>query len=326
MLALIEENIDQTRTSQKVQVVFNLIVQRIRTRCTMLFPSTSRRVEDDEAAMLNVQKPPAANILLPPELSKQPVDPSQDRLAVRQADHSDKKCYCCGNIGHIKRNCALYKQQQAAQRQVQQQMNVYLPQRHQFGGEPFIRKPRLPNHNIQPAQPPIHLHPQPPRAAAYHARQENQSLAAMSQQKADLQEQLDRMTGYDGLPNGGPARTYTTKAVVTSVQKRDDGLATLYLDGGSTHHCVRNKMLLYNRTASTVNTGIVADGEEHNVLCEGSMMIETPNESHAYHHVLCVPTFVVNLLSTPKLDEQGSQIIHGNGEVSFAVTTVPLSA
>jgi hypothetical protein len=102
-------------------------------------------------------------------------------------------------------------------------MNVYPPQRHQVSGEPFICKPDLPNQNIQPPQAPTQLQRPPPRPAAYHARQENQSLGAMAQQIADLQEQLDMMTGYDGLPNGGRARTYTTKAVVTSVQKRDDG-------------------------------------------------------------------------------------------------------
>jgi hypothetical protein len=197
-------------------------------------------------------------------------------------------------------------------------MNVYPQQRQQSASEPFICKPHLPNHNIQPAQAPIQLQRQPPRPDAYPTWQENQSLGAMAQQIADLQVQLDRMTGYDGLSNGSPARPYTTKAVVNSVQKRDSGLATLFLDGGPTHHCVRNRMLLYDSTASTINTVIVADGEEHNVLCEGSMMIETPSGGHAYHHVLCVPTSVVNLLSPPQLDEQGYQIVHGTGEVIVA--------
>jgi hypothetical protein len=48
------------------------------------------------------------------------------------------------------------------------------------------------------------------------------------------------------------------------------------------------------------------------------MMIEAPNGSHAYHLVLRVPTFVVNLLSTPQFDELSYLIIHGNGEVVVA--------
>jgi hypothetical protein len=138
----------------------------------------------------------------------------------------------------------------------------------------------------------------------------SQTADELRLQLADMQEQLNRLTGYDGLPNGGPARMYSTTAIVNRVQQHDCGLTELWLDGGSTHHVVRHPSLPYNRTASQVNSVLVAGGEDHQVQCEGDMMIECPSGDKIFKGVLCVPTFVVNLLSTPQLDLQGKGVSH----------------
>jgi hypothetical protein len=97
------------------------------------------------------------------------------------------------------------------------------------------------------------------------------------QQLADVQEQVNPMVGYDGLANGGPARMYSTRAIVNQIQAARRGFTELWLDGGSTHHVEHNPSLLFNKTASHVNSVFVAGGEEHRVQCEGDMMIESPH-------------------------------------------------
>jgi hypothetical protein len=134
---------------------------------------------------------------------------------------------------------------------------------------------------------------------------------------ADLQEQLNRFKGFDGLPNGGHARMYSTRAVVASVKQFGCGLTELWLDGGSTHHVVRDPSLFSNRRASQVNNVLVAGGEEHHVNCCGDMLIESPQGSHVFQEVLCVPTFIVKLLSTPQLDTSGIGVQHSNRRVTI---------
>jgi transposase InsO family protein len=316
MLAIIEENIEADATAEQVQTVFNLIVQRIRTRCTMLFPEVSLKIPgEDEAAMFNVQQH-HSNIsaphhqVLPP--TAHPRQPHQQPPDMKMLDHSGIKCHLCGNFGHIRRNCALLKQQQGTWQQPHQPM---------FGrqGSPPVnnqtRNVRITQNGNQQQpvvpQAPIQIPTQ--RQVAFQVRDPSQDDIA--RRIEELQRQLDRMTRPS---TEGQGRHYSIQAVVNSVQRRGNGLTVLYLDGGSTHHCVRDKAMLYNRTASPVSKVLVAGGEEHAVACEGSMLIETPTGQETFHKVLCVPTFVVNLLSTPQLDAQGYTVMHTGGHASIS--------
>jgi hypothetical protein len=143
----------------------------------------------------------------------------------------------------------------------------------------------------------------------------------LQQQLADMQEQLNRMVGHDGLANDGPARMYSTRAILNQIQVASRGLTKLWRYGGSTHHVVHTPPLLFNKTfnktASHVNSVLVAGGEEHHVQYEGEMMIESPHGSKIFKGVLCVPSFVVNLLSTRQLDVQGKGALHKDSKVSI---------
>jgi hypothetical protein len=136
----------------------------------------------------------------------------------------------------------------------------------------------------------------------------------------ELQQQLDRLKASEDhvLPDGGNAKMYSTQEIVRSMVQRvcgiGCGMIELWLDVGSTHHVVRDKGLLFNRTASNVNSVLVAGGEEHIVECSGHILLETSKGTVTYHGVLCIPKYVVNLLSVPQLDMQGYIVEQGHAK------------
>jgi hypothetical protein len=343
ILSLVEENLTADSTAEDIQTVFNLIISRIRARCAQLFPAqVPSQAHFGEAAAMAVQE-------------RQPILPQGQHS--QGPDHSGKECHWCHKLGHIKRNCTGYKRYLSDQAELQrnyasnrrdyQPMPQHLRRDYQPMPQHFRRDYQAMPQNLRrdyqpiPQNEPRGQHPlpqgrhrdiqQPPRvrqppqvdAAAFQAQgticaPQPPTALELQQQLADMQEQLNRLGGYDGLPNGGPARLYSTRGVVNRVQNVECGVTELWLDGGSTHHVVQDPSLLFNKSASAVNSVLVAGGEEHHVQCEGELMIETPNGSKTFKGVLCVPTFVVNLLSTPQLDMQGKLIRHESREVAIA--------
>jgi hypothetical protein len=163
---------------------------------------------------------------------------------------------------------------------------------------------------LQASKRPIQL--QEPRPAAY-----NVASASLQRQLKEMQQQLDRLKAKDHvqLPYDGNAKMYSTQAVLRVTVQRASrigcGMTEIWLDGGSTHHMVRDKSLIFNRTASHVSSVVVAGGEEHSVECCGDILLETPKGQVIFHGVLCIPKFVVNLLSVPQLDLQGYSVVQG---------------
>jgi hypothetical protein len=49
----------------------------------------------------------------------------------------------------------------------------------------------------------------------------------------------------------------------------------------------------------------------HSVECCGDIPLEAPKGQVIFHGVLCIPKFVVNLLSVPQLDLQGYSVVQG---------------
>jgi hypothetical protein len=250
----------------------------------MLFASHAHDKDDQQAAMFAVQQarlyqPIPHATPQPPNLHAAPGPPVHNDLEhphKRQAlDPQVRHCWYCDKPGHIKRNCRKFKADMLMQ---------------QGGAGP-----------IQLRQPAAAMQVAPPDLQA---------------QLNEMQQQLSRLTatGFSAndadLPNGGNARMYNTRAIVAQVVQLDCGLTELWLDGGSTHHVVRNATLLSHRTASYINEVLVAGGESHAVACCGSMLLQTPQGHLIFHNVLCVPTFIVNLLSVPQLDDQGYSVLH----------------
>jgi hypothetical protein len=287
--------------------VFNTVVQRIRARAHMFF-STPDDGESDQAAMFAVTpgssltpnatpQPPAPlptpHVPSPHATHHPPASTSTHGTQLQQqtSEPSARECYYCGKTGHLKRNCRKFKADVAAAQQQQVQ------------------------EHLQASKRPIQL--QEPRPAAY-----NVASASLQRQLKEMQQQLDRLKAEDHvqLSYGGNGKMYSTQAVLRVTVQRASrigcGMTEIWLDGGSTHHVVRDKSLLFNRTASHVSSVVVAGGEEHSVECCGDILLETPKGQVIFHGVLCIPKFVVNLLSVPQLDLQGYSVVQGrNGQI-----------
>jgi transposase InsO family protein len=101
---------------------------------------------------------------------------------------------------------------------------------------------------------------------------------------------------------------YCTQAVVSSVRK-EHSAEYFWLDGGSTHHVVSSKDMLYDHTGSHVSSVLVAGGEKHEVSCEGKLWLDTDNGPVILCGVLLVPSFEVNLCSEGRLADKGLYIV-----------------
>jgi hypothetical protein len=72
---------------------------------------------------------------------------------------------------------------------------------------------------------------------------------------------------------------YSTRAVVSCVPPNVGDDTCMWLDGGSTHHVVMFPDMLFHKTASHINSVLVAAWDEHDVSCCGDLLLETPMES-----------------------------------------------
>jgi hypothetical protein len=106
----------------------------------------------------------------------------------------------------------------------------------------------------------------------------NEQLLDALAQWLQLNPQRDPPPLHNAAPGAGSARMYAVTAIAG--RGDDESLtedpATMWLDGGSTHHIVCSQDHMINFTASPVSSVLAAGGESHEVLC---------------CDVLCVPTF-----------------------------------
>jgi hypothetical protein len=146
---------------------------------------------------------------------------------------------------------------------------------------------------------------------------------SMAAQSANNQQLTDLVTGLgerveqltqrlqalgSDIPRHGHARMYAAKGVVSArINAAKCSIDEHILDGGTTHHVASSPQLLFNKTASHINSVLVAGGEGHEVTCEGEMALIAPHGTFTIVGVLCVPTFVVNLMSESQFDEQGGR-------------------
>jgi hypothetical protein len=145
-------------------------------------------------------------------------------------------------------------------------------------------------------------------------------VTALTDKLEILEQRMSRL-GAPDLPNGGHARMFAAKAIATQVKNLEFGLKQMVLDGGTTHHVVRKRCMLFNMTASHINGVLVAGGAEHAVTCQGDIVIDTATGAHVIHGVLCVPTFMVNLMSVSQLDEQGHSILQANRTATVRIAS-----
>jgi transposase InsO family protein len=317
LMQIVETNLTSRSSQDEISTVFNTIEKRIRARCNMLFASQTNDEDEQQAAMFAVQQgrhfpvqeaklyqsiphatpqppnPHATPRPPNPHATPKPPHPHPTSWTPNEPEYPHKRqaldstvrhCWYCDKPNHIKRNCRKFKADMLLQ---------------QGGAGPIqLRQPAA---AMQVGPPDLNLHAQ----------------------LNEMQQQLNRLTvtGFSAndadLPNGGNARMYNTRAIVAQVREVDCSLTELLLDGGSTHHVVRSSFLLFRQTASPINEVLVAGGESHVVTCCGSMLVQTPQGHLIFHNVLCVPSFIVNLLSVPQLDDQGYSVLHKNQSVTI---------
>jgi hypothetical protein len=135
-------------------------------------------------------------------------------------------------------------------------------------------------------------------------------------QVARLQQQLQAMEGPSDLPGGGHARMYSAQAVVNEVHQVHGGVSDLILDGGTTHHVARFPHLLFSLRSSHINSVLVAGGESHEVVRQGDMIRQTLQGEIVIRDVLCVPSFVVNLMSESEIDECGGNVLKSRSQAT----------
>jgi transposase InsO family protein len=294
LMTLIERNLSSNSTPGEIKSIFHTMESRIRARSHML-STTSQQVQDDTALMFAAQGGGAAyhqphatpGPSHPPTTPKPPVPQLQPDRPFRSDanERAERVCYWCNKPGHMKRNGRQFKADM--QRELRTRGMNSSPQQHR------------PSQEHAPGK-------------AMHVGQVD-----IQRQLDAMQQQLRRLTAAGlpadeaDLPNGAHVRMYSTRAVCNSVSQKSDP-SQIWLDGGSTHHVVSQKMVLFNMTASHINEVVVAGGECHAVTCCGSMTVQTDVRSITFHQVLCVPTFIVNQLSVPQLDHQGYKIVHGH--------------
>jgi hypothetical protein len=94
--------------------------------------------------------------------------------------------------------------------------------------------------------------------------------------------------------------------------------ATMWLEGGSTHHIVCSQDHMINCTASPVRSVLAAGGESHEVLCCGQIYLQCSTGTKVgLSDVLCVSTFKKNFLSETQLTCRGVSIYKFDGKVSL---------
>jgi transposase InsO family protein len=291
LMTVIETKLSASSKASEISTVFQTMEARIRARCHMLWNSQSKDKSEEQAMMFAVPQP------TPPQYTRAPIQHAPSRPLNpphrqdippkrREVKYEDRACYYCGKAGHIKRNC--HKFRADMQQQLQRDRPIQM--------RPVQQEPAV-TMQVQNMQ--------------------------LQQQLQRMQEQINRLSTRahaipeddDELPQGGHSRMYSTRAVVTQVKNLKSDWTQLLLDGGSTHHVVKDKSLISNRTASHINEVLVAGGEPHEVTCCGSMLVQTPLGQLVFQHVLCVPTFIVNLLSVPQLDDQDFSVHHQRGKV-----------
>jgi transposase InsO family protein len=292
LIRILEEGHRDDAEFADIREQFQTIVSRIRSMAALLLPngvasSTTKDAEDDHrvvafqaaAAPFKPQNPETTQ-----KLNQQPIrDP--------RARRDTRKCNFCGATGHIRRNCDAWKQWLEARQQAQQSIvQGALPQQ-----PPYNRQQQ---HHIQ--MPQVY---QADGNGATSQRQQ-QATALLKQLSQFLLDPTPDPTVSPEFPGPGNARMYSTQAVITASRSGQQP-GHLWLDGGSTHHVVRNKAFLFDCTGSHVSSVLVAGGEQHDVRCEGKMWLITAQDPVILNKVLFVPTFDVNLCSEGKLADKG---------------------
>jgi transposase InsO family protein len=279
LMTTIETSLSADSTESEISTIFNTLEQRIRSRAQMFY-GTEYAVDEQQGEMFAVQGGFPSH-----QPTQQQPDPQVPKEPPLKRPDIEKECWYCGKKGHMRRNCRKMRADQEKQQQQQQNAKQAIPQ---------------------------HVFQMPQKPAAMQV----EGVANLQQQIAAMQKQLNQLStaaSTADAPNGGPSRMYSTRAIVTRVQHFEGGVADIWLDGGATHHVVTSKHMLSRTTASNVNSVLVAAGDEHQVTCCGNLSLQTPHGTMTLTGVLCVPDFVVHLISVPQLDDQGYSVLHHDG-------------
>jgi transposase InsO family protein len=290
LIRMLEDDQGQQKTFEVIRAKFQAILSRIRSLAALLLPeglaSNTGKQEDLVAAYQAEGHQQAGG-----RMSTQQNPPHHAK-----GKRDTRVCHYCNEMGHIRRNCPRWKEwlsarEQNARQNVQQQGSRY-PGGHQ------LNQPQAYN-------------------AAGDLQRFGVQAGSHGQHYADtVLQQIskllhDRSSAPPVPPDfhaPGNARMYCTQAVASSVRK-EHSAEYLWLDGGSTHHIVSSKDMLYDHTGSHVTSVLVAGGEKHEVICEGKLWLDTNNGPVILCGVLLVPSFAVNLCSEGRLADKGLYIV-----------------
>jgi hypothetical protein len=299
LIRVLEQGQTEDAEFGDIREQFQSVVSRIRSMAALLLPngvlsSASKDEEDDHhvAAFQASAQPPVHQPTQPPQ---QPQHNRPRHSSARRARPDNRKCNYCSEIGHIRRNCPLWREWLQARHQAQQSIAQ--------GALPH--QPPYPQQNDQ-------TYMQMPQAYQVDVRAGNGPTLHGQQQAQALLRQLSQLLLNPTsdtqvpppFPGAGNAKMYSTQAVVAAAWGGQQS-GHIWLDGGSTHHVVRNKAFLFDCTGSPVSSVLVAGGEQHDVCCQGKMWLNTAKEPIILSNVLCVPSFDVNLCSEGKLADKG---------------------
>jgi hypothetical protein len=341
LLSQVETSLKADSTEDEIMSVFTTIDQRIRARCKQYLSSmqATEASEEDKAAMYNVQQD-AQERAQP----KQPANPQKSPKPQQKRDRSNDQCNYCGLMGHWKNECPDFRQhranQQRLRRDERKMRNQMQLQHMNHRGQPaFIPGPQTPQFPLQlapmanmmgyvPSQSVVGMGFQDQMSASQQSamgsvyNMQSPSLQQSStieiqnlrDQVSMLRQQLQSMQGPCDLPGGGHARMYAAEAVVHEVHQGHHSITDIILDGGTTHHVARSPCLLFSLRSSHINSVLVAGGESHEVIGQGDMLLHTPHGDTTIRDVLCVPSFVVNLMSESQIDESGGSVFKRNAK------------
>jgi hypothetical protein len=280
--------------------------------------------------------------------------PQQVATTQQKRDRREYQCHYCGLMGHWNNECADFKLHRANQQRQSQaerkQMRMQMQRMHRGQLPPFMHGAQTPLEPIQlgprakmmgytPSQQSMGAGFQGQSSTLQHQSQLSQppqsvidsaygmpspsmqqtqgsEVQSLRDQVAILQQQLQSLQAPSDLPGGGHATMYAAQAFVNEVHQAQYGINERILDGGTTHHVARSPSLLFSMRSSHINNVLIAGGESHEVVGQGDMLLHTTGGDTVIKDVLCVPTFVANLMSESQIDESGGSVFKSKAKAT----------